>query len=92
MAYKNWLCKFLTRGGMSIINRIRRDTGKVVKVVSTGGNHKAKSGGMGRDFRIEKDLNESILSRKRENHTETPGGCGKVGRFATSKKRVNYFD
>jgi len=32
------------------INRIRRGTGKVVKVVSTGGNQKAKSGGMGRDF------------------------------------------
>ena len=41
-----------TWGYVDSINRIRRGTGKVVKVVSTGGNQKAKSGGMGRDFRI----------------------------------------
>ena len=32
------------------INRIRRSTEKVVKVVSTRGNQKAKSGSMGRVF------------------------------------------
>ncbi len=49
MAYKKWLRHFLRRGGMSIINRIRRSTGKVVKVVGTRGNRK-DSGGMGRVF------------------------------------------
>jgi len=39
-------------GYVNSINRIRRATGKGVKVVSTWGNQKAKSGGMGRVFRI----------------------------------------
>ena len=39
-----------TWGYVDSINRIRRGTGKVVKVVSTRGNQKAKSGGMGRVF------------------------------------------
>ena len=39
-----------TWGYVESINRIRRGTGKVVKVVSTWGNQKAKSGGMGRVF------------------------------------------
>jgi hypothetical protein len=53
MAYKNWLVVQIpyTWGYVDSINRIRRGTGKVVKVVSTGGNQKAKSGGMGRVFR-----------------------------------------
>ena len=40
-----------TWGYVDSIKRIRRDTGKVVEVVSTWGNHKAISGGMGRVFR-----------------------------------------
>ena len=40
-----------TWGYVDSINRIRRDTGKVVEVVSTWGNQKAISGGMGRVFR-----------------------------------------
>jgi hypothetical protein len=36
-----------TWGYVDSINRIRRDTGKVVEVVSTWGNQKAISGGMG---------------------------------------------
>jgi hypothetical protein len=39
-----------TWGYVDSINRIRRDTGKVVEVVSTWGNQKAISGGMGRVF------------------------------------------
>ena len=39
-----------TWGYADSINRIRRDTGKVVEVVSTWGNQKAISGGMGRVF------------------------------------------
>ena len=41
-----------TWGYADSINRIRRDTGKVVEVVSTWGNQKAISGGMGRVFRL----------------------------------------
>ena len=37
-------------GCVDSLNRIRRGTGKLVKVVSTRGNQKAKSVGMGRDF------------------------------------------
>ena len=40
-----------TWGYVDSINRIQRGTGKVVKVVSTWGNQKAISGGMGRVFR-----------------------------------------
>jgi hypothetical protein len=43
-----------TWGYVDSINRIRRDTGKVVEVVSTWGNQKAISGGMGRVFRKKK--------------------------------------
>ena len=52
MANKKRLCKFLTRGAPDSIHRIQRDTGKVVEVVSTWGNQKAISGGMGRVFRL----------------------------------------
>jgi hypothetical protein len=62
MAHKKWLCKFLRRGGMSIVYRIRRGTGKVIKVVSACGNQKAKSGGMGRVSVIWKDLKCVCLS------------------------------
>ena len=61
-------------GCVDSINRIRRGTGKLVKVVSTRGNQKAKSVGMGRDFPFflianivyfaEKVNNENIVIRK----------------------------
>jgi len=43
--------------------RARGNTGKVVKVVSTGGNQTAKSGGMGRDFRKKKPHRKNNLAR-----------------------------
>ena len=43
-------CATSIRGGMSIINRIRRSKLKGKIVVEVGGNQKAISGGMGRVF------------------------------------------
>jgi hypothetical protein len=59
-----------TWGYVDSINRIRRDTGKVVEVVSTWGNQKAISGGMGRVFRTFNYMIVIALDEARQNEGE----------------------
>ena len=54
-----------TWGYVDSINRIRRSTEKVVKVVGTRGNQKAISGGMGRVFRKKNEVTWNRTNFKR---------------------------
>jgi hypothetical protein len=67
-------------GYVDSINRIRRSTVKVVKVVSTWGNRKAKSGSMGRVFRFFNPPQASVLVWRYLRYQPTLGRRPTLGR------------